>query len=563
MKKALRLLTLSSCTLLFSTAQAQETFLPFGSEEYHVLDRLETKSGTLSNSLFMGVQPLSRASVAEFISSIKSNAFDSKYSNIDFYNMNRALSISGEYVKPDGLGAITSKVSLGNVFYATQPNAVLYNKDRIMFNLNPVLAAQGMYAKDAGSTGKLLLTGVAGLEGRFKIKNIVSGYISATRHHEELPNYFGDYIQKYEVVPGTAFAPYALKSNGIHSNFWRIRGYVNVPLIPQHINLSLGYDQHFIGDGYRSLFLSNFAEGAAFARINTKIWKLQYQNLYLMLRPQQLLGMPSTTGNKFATVHYLSANITRWLNIGLFESVTFSRDGNYEFGYLNPIIFYRAIERSMGSPDKVAVGFSAKALVKNHFNFYTQILINEFSTKEIFAGNGYYANKWGIQLGAKYYDAFGLKNLDVQVEGNVVRPYTYQHYPNAENYSMANYSSANQALAHPLGAGFAELLVLAQYQPLPKLRLQAKFMYAKQGIDTGAINYGSNILYNYQLPSGEFGVSLINGAAAQTQMVNFLASYELRPRLYIELETTYRNYNVQDNPILNRKTFYVADYTAF
>ena len=29
-------------------------------------------------------------------------------------------------------------------------------------------------------------------------------------------------------------------------------------------------------------------------------------------------------------------------------------------------------------------------------------------------------NKWGIQLGAKYIDAFGVPNLDLQLESNIV-----------------------------------------------------------------------------------------------------------------------------------------------
>ena len=56
------------------------------------------------------------------------------------------------------------------------------------------------------------------------------------------------------------------------------------------------------------------------------------------------------------------------------------------------------------------------------------------------------------KLGGKYFDAFTVKNLDLQGEMNMVRPYTYTHYD-----STANYTHYNQPLAHPLGAGFAEV----------------------------------------------------------------------------------------------------------
>ena len=35
---------------------------------------------------------------------------------------------------------------------------------------------------------------------------------------------------------------------------------------------------------------------------------------------------------------------------------------------------------------------------------------------EVKAGNGWWGNKYGLQLGAKYIDAFSIKNLDLQLE---------------------------------------------------------------------------------------------------------------------------------------------------
>ena len=50
-----------------------------------------------------------------------------------------------------------------------------------------------------------------------------------------------------------------------------------------------------------------------------------------------------------------------------------------------------------------------------------------------------------LQLGAKYVDAFGINNLDLQLEMNRVRPFTHSH-----NDSISNYTHYNQPLAHPL-----------------------------------------------------------------------------------------------------------------
>lgn len=553
--------------LLLKESQGQETYIPFGSDEYHLLDRLETRSGNLSNDLFLNTQPVSRKRSTEYLSAIKSNAYNSGLSNVDFYNINRAVSISGEWIKPNGNGAVTSRKSLFNTFYTRQPDFIHVQKNGFFLVVNPVLGIQGSVEKNNGRS--VLLNTTQGAEIRGQVSDKAGFYFYAANNYEEPVSYVDSWINRFHAIPGAG--KYNRSGNGYQ--YLKIRGYVDAPLVKDHVSLTLGYDQHFIGDGYRSLFLSDFAEGAAFARIHTRIWKLNYQNLYLMLTPQSLPGELKAAGHKYATAHYLSLNVTRWLNIGFFETVTFARDGHFEFGYLNPVIFYRAIERSFGSPDKVALGFSGKAIAFKHVNLYTQILINEFTSRELFSGKGYWANKWGVQFGAKYFDAFGLSNLDLQGEVNVVRPYTYQHYEGENGNTIANNTTYNQTLAHPLGAGFAELTGFVGYQPLPRLSINAKAMYYLQGIDTGNSNNGSDILKNYNTRGSDYGVKLINGPRADCLLFSLNASYEIRPRLYVDLSGTYRNYKVENNILPEQNTlFFTAglrlnlakrDYTRF
>ncbi|PSK89253.1 hypothetical protein [Taibaiella chishuiensis] len=543
-------------------AGAQNTYLPFGSEEYHLLNRLEALSGSLSNDLFLNVQPVSRLDAVHFLREEKSDFYNAGWSNTDQYNINRALSISGEWLGQNSDGAADSKHPVG-IFYRKQPDLVHVNKNDFFLVINPVLGFQGTYERDNARKPLWSTTQGAELRGRFRDR--VGFYFFVTNNYEEPVSYARDWIGKWGAIPGAG--KYNRSGNGYQ--YLQFRGYADIALIKDHISLTLGYDKHFIGDGYRSLFLSDFSEGAAFARINTRIWKLNYQNLYTVLKPQN----SASQANKYATAHYLSLNLTRWLNIGFFETVTFSREGHYEFGYMNPIIFYRAIERGMGSPDKVALGFNFKALALKRLSLYGQVLINEFSTKEIFSGKGYWANKWGLQGGIKYFDAFTIPNLDLQAEVNIVRPYTYQHYRSLSDTAISNNTHYNQPMAHPLGAGFAELLVLARYQPMPRLAIDAKAMYYKQGVDTGGINYGNNIFLDYQSRPGDYGVSLINGPEASCFLLSLNASYELRPRLYFDLGGTYRKYKVEQDILPGNSNLYFSaglrlnlarrDYTQF
>src|SRR5690606_21781929 len=159
------------------------------------------------------------------------------------------------------------------------------------------------------------------------------------------------------------------------------------------------------------------------------------------------------------------------------------------------IIFYRAIEFSTGSRGGNAlIGLSAKYKVNDRINAYGQFIIDEFSTSDVFGGKGSYKNKTGYQLGLKYYDAFGLKNLYLQTEYNRVRPYTYSH-----NTVVLNYGHNNQSMAHTLGANFSEFIAIARYQK-GRIYGDAKFIVAKRSFEVytqedssiyGSNNYGN------------------------------------------------------------------------
>ena len=211
----------------------------------------------------------------------------------------------------------------------------------------------------------------------------------------------------------------------------------------KHFNFQLGHGKNFYGDGYRSLLLSDNASPYPYFKINTTFWKLKYTNTWMSLRdirPEVQDGGSFRT--KYFANHYLSYNVTKRLNIGLFESVVWENDNDrgFDFNYINPVIFYRAIEFSTGPRGGNAlIGLSSKYKFTDRINAYGQLIIDEFSSSDIFGGEGSYKNKIGYQLGAKYYDAFGLKGLYLQAEYNRVRPYTYSH-----NSIILNYGHNNQ-----------------------------------------------------------------------------------------------------------------------
>ena len=546
-KKVLFILTLS---LLAGAAQAQTTYIPLNYVEYAILDRLETRSGDLSDELFLTTKPVMRKSAVNFLSEVSKSATPGQLSKIDRYNISRSISKSGEWAEERN-GAINSKISWFKTFYKKQPDFVHVNEDNFFLVLNPVLSYQHAYEQN--NNENLFWSG-RGLEARGIIADKVGFYTYITDNQERGPSFVSDWMAKRGAVPGADF--YQTPGNNTLVDYMQARGYIDFAAIRDHVNVTFGYDKHFIGDGMRSLFLSDFSAGAAFLRLTTKVWKLNYQNLYMELTPQYRRGGGDRRlPRKYATVHHLSVNATRWLNIGVFESVMFARRDRYEFGYLNPIILYRQVERYMGSPDNVNLGLNAKIIIAKHVQLYGQVLLDEFKAKELFSDRGWWANKYGLQAGLKYFDAFTLKNLDIQGEINVVRPYTYSHYD-----SVATYTNYNQPLAHPLGAGFAEAIGIIRYQPAKNLFIMLKGSYYRQGQDsTGSVNptnFGSNIFMDYDSRSDEFGVGLINGIPANCITLEGLVSYELRPNLFIDLGATNRRFTYDNNYLPQQTSTY-------
>jgi hypothetical protein len=256
----------------------------------------------------------------------------------------------------------------------------------------------------------------------------------------------------------------------------------------------------------------------------------------LVASERDLLFGDKYLGKKYAALHHLDLAVTKWLNVGLFEGIVFGRRDRFEFGYLNPVIFYRSIEQQNGSIDNAVAGLDAKANVANHFQFYGQLLIDEFKLSEL--RRKWWGNKFAYQLGVKYIDAFGISNLDLQAEWNRVRPFTYSH-----NDSIADYSHQNQPLAHPLGANFNEMIGIARFQPAPKWLIQAKGIYYKQGRDTGATSVGSNIFLPNVLRTRDYGYEVGEGILSKVGYASFLLSYELKPNLFLETNAVIRKQN--------------------
>jgi hypothetical protein len=438
---------------------------------------------------------------------------------------------NSEWVTGDN-SDFTSKSSLWNTFYRTKANLLEVNEKDFFLAVNPVFQPQLSFGKDE-SNDRIFLNS-KGVTVRGLIANRIGFSAYITDNQERGPQFVQDRVNQFLAVPGAGFyKPFKRTA----TDYIDGRGSINFG-VTKYIDVQFGYDKNFIGNGYRSLFLSDFANNYLFLKLNTRIWKINYQNLFMELTPQ--FKNAAGTSNllldkKYAAMHHLSINVTKWLNVGIFDAVVFGRKNKFDFLYLNPIIFLRAAEQQNGSPDNAIVGVDFKANVAKRFQFYGQLMLDEFYLKEIRDGNGWWANKFGLQLGGKYINAFGAKNLDLQGEINVVRPFSYSHTD-----SVANYTHYNQPMAHPLGANFLEAIGIIRFQPHPKWQTAARLIVWRQGIDTGSSNIGVNIFKINTTRSGEYGFELPSGAPVNGANFQVLVSYEIKENIFLEASALVR-----------------------
>ena len=182
--------------------------------------------------------------------------------------------------------------------------------------------------------------------------------------------------------------------------------------------------------------------------------------------------------------HHLSIELFKNLTVGIFETIIFDRGDGFDLQYLNPIMFYRAIEGTIGSPDNVMIGIDLKWNFLKRFQLYSQFILDEFKFNELITDNqGWWANKFGFQAGLKYIDVLGIDHLDFQAEFNTIRPYMFAHRD-----GTTSYTHYRQSLAHPLGANFRETIFLVKYQPLKRLYLEGKYIQALISDDINGIN---------------------------------------------------------------------------
>ncbi|HEY1196934.1 energy transducer TonB [Flavobacterium sp.] len=428
-------------------------------------------------------------------------------------------------------------------------NMVQIQGEDYWFSLNPIVDLQLGKASDSDASYTYVNTRALNFRGGLgKQINFTTTFFES---QGRFAGYFNDYAESIKPSGGN---PAIIPGVGIAKRF-KTDAYdfpladANITFAPSKIfDLQLGYGRNFIGDGYRSLLEGDGASPYPYFKINTNFWKIKYTNTYMWMkdvRPE--VTEERTYATKFMANHYLSWNVSNRLNLGFFESVVWTDSNNrgFDINFVNPIIFYRAVEFGSSSRSGNALlGITGKYKWNNSVNLYSQFLIDEFSVSDVGAGNQSWKNKFGFQLGAKYFNAFNVKDLLVQVEFNHVRPYVYSH-----SAVITNYGHNNQSVGHQWGGNFKELILIGRYHK-GRLFGDAKFTMGTRGLDfdtaQDSYNYGGNIYKSYdEKRPYNTGVKVGQGNKTSVFIADIQGGYLINPMTNLKLfgSLIYRNFD--------------------
>ncbi|CAG5010004.1 hypothetical protein DYBT9275_04619 [Dyadobacter sp. CECT 9275] len=525
--------------------QAQSSFIPLNDDYYHLIDRLEIKRGKLSEGFHSNVKPFERKAVVALTDSILREG-NVKLTSRDWETIDYLREDSWEWtggsaatdsVRYNKLARLGWRKSLpdGQKRKFWEHAADLYGKHNKDWDLHFNFVTTNFIGKDNDSdTSRTLWFTGRGVEIRGMINDKLGFYTFVSDNQGRFPRYVRDFSPQYS-FPGEGLAKYT-KNQG--TDFLSARGYITFrPL--KSVNVKFGHDYNVFGSGYRSLILSDNSSPYLFLRLDTQLGRFHYTNLWTSMLDSDVKD--GLRGKKFGAIHHLSLNLTDKINLGIFEAEVFSRDsvgGGYDLNYLNPIIFYRYIESYIGSQDNALLGLDFRWLVGKKASIYSQFILDEFLTRYMFNGSKSWTNKYSFQLGTKYVDAFGIPNLDIQAEYNLVRPYTYSHKDLGRNY--AHYG---QSLAHPLGANFREFVGIARYKATSRLSVYGTLMFASQGRDSLFTDrsFGGDVMKSYELRYTDEGNKLGQGISTKTASLDLRLSYSLAHNLFLDGRLLVRN----------------------
>lgn len=337
----------------------------------------------------------------------------------------------------------------------------------------------------------------------------------------KFPGYLNDFINGNLIVPGQGairsfnYFDYSNSTGVLHYEFRKFLWF------------TFGHGKFFIGDGYRSVLLSDNSFNYPFFSINSTFGKISYTRVMAELMSDWLPPVNEPFGvreKKLAGFNILTYMPAHWFHFYLFEGNIWqypnsSKNINFNYNFLNPVIYTNSLISNPDFKTLIGTGFKLNAL--SAVQFYGQFAIDKLDKTIDY--NSHFA--W--QAGIKYCNAMTIKNMFLQIEYNAAQPKAY-----TDDQKILDYSHYLQPLANPLGTDFNEWVCIFHYN-LRRFNFDAKFNISKYGDKSIVpVNKDPGYIYNYNFNSPFIGLGPYTDLKYSDYKVDFL----LNPKTNLRIE---------------------------
>ncbi|MFI5150609.1 MAG: hypothetical protein ACHQRM_12800 [Bacteroidia bacterium] len=541
-------------------ASAQQKNLPLNYEGYIGTDRLLTKKKNDGFTTFTAVKPIVESTTLTYQTYICTNSLgnidsrecfplcgmmqnDSNKAQLEYYGYSKRHYTNWK-------AKLEGKIKYDHLIVFAD------SATRFHMTIDPLLNFE--FGKDQeDKTGRKLSVNTRGFLIQGDIGTHFSFGSSFFENQAFVPHYLDSVVRATQVMPGQGRWK-DFKKGGY--DYSMSSGYVSYSP-NKHFNIQGGNGKHFIGDGYRSLLLSDNSFNYPYLRITTTYGRFQYTNLYasLMNLTFSSAHIPAGTEHlyqkKSAALQFLNVNVCKRVQLGVFQAlIATAADStnrqHLDFYYFQPVIGVSAAHYGFNEPNHVLMGATIKVKVCSYFSLYGQYMLDGIA--QSYYGGGIY-NRQGFQAGGKLFDFCRIKNLYLQGEYNQVRPYSYTAADPAQSYTHYG-----QALADPLGANFREFIGIIHYK-FRDFFVEAKANYARIGADSTGKFYGQNVFASDNLAwlgSNQQNVPLLQGLKSTLTIGEFKFGYMINPayNMNIMIGAMIRDYH---NSLAHEKTNYI------
>jgi hypothetical protein len=336
----------------------------------------------------------------------------------------------------------------------------------------------------------------------------------------KFPGYLSDYVNSNLIVPGQGairsenYFDYANATGILHYNY------------NNYLCFTLGHGKFFVGDGYRSVLLSDNSFNFPFFSIDVKTGKISYSRVMAELMSDSTppgidYGVREKKLAGFNILTYMPVN---WFHIYFFEGNIWqypnsAKNINFNYNFLDPIIYANALVSNPDFKTLIGAGFKLNA-------FRALQLYGQFAADKLNNSNDY-KNHFAWQAGFKYCDVFTIKNLFLQIEFNTAKPKTY-----TDDQKILDYSHYLQAIANPLGTNFNEWVYILHYN-FNRINFDLKFNRSEYGNKAVAPkNKNKKYILNYNFSSPFLG----SGPYTDLKYLDYKIAFLLNPKTNLRIE---------------------------